>query len=94
MCSGGSVTYWLATCARISKCPGSRPVTICRSEFCRVFFPFLCIHMYSLKNYKSKYKIEVKCMKEGNKRKESLGIRLLGISRKQWTYKKKLKVDV
>ena len=33
-------------------------------------------------------------MKEGNKRKESLGIRLLGISRKQWTYKKKLKVDV
>ena len=39
--------------------------------------------MYSLNNYINTYKIEIKSIKGGTHKKQSIDIKLLGISRKQ-----------
>ena len=46
------------------------------------FFFFLYIHMYSLNNYINTYKKGIKSIKSGTQ-KQSLDIKLFGISRKQ-----------
>ena len=55
------------------------------------FFLFIDIHIYSLKNYLNTYSKEIKSIKSGTQKKQSLDINLFGISRKQQKRKIKIK---